>query len=116
MPVLHMEVGFFEKWKLGALLSRMNSDSEKLQMALANNAPNFLKQVGLVVFAASMMIYIHPLLALLGLLATPILGYLSVWYGEKVKEYQSHVQDLQAETQAIATDIITNVRNECSEL
>ena len=109
--VLHMEAGFFEKWNLGALLSRMNSDSQKLQMALANNAPNFLKQVGLVVFAASMMIYIHPLLALLGLLATPILGYLSVWYGEKVKEYQSHVQDLQAETQGIATDIITNVRN-----
>ena len=49
-------------------------------------------------------------LAALGLTATPALGFLSLYFGKKVKKYQSHVQDLTAETATVATDILTNVR------
>lgn len=56
------------------------------------------------------MVYINHTLALLGFLTTPVILLVSLRLGRLVKKYSVHVQDLNAETVALATDILTNVR------
>ena len=87
-----MRAAELEKWPLGELLARMNQDSNKLQRALANQVPNIVNLCGTAAFAAMMMVFVNPALALLGLFTTPIISAISLYLGKKVKVYALHLQ------------------------
>ena len=108
--ILQQEIAFFDKNKTGELLSRLSSDTAKLQDAATSSVSMFIRTAMGIVISLVMMLITSWKLTCVMLVSVPVLVFFAVCYGMYVKRLAKAYTDALAKAADIATESISNIR------
>lgn len=108
--ILQQEIAFFDKNKTGELLSRLSSDTSKLQDAATSSVSVFIRQCLSIVIALAMMFVTSWRLSCVIVGVVPLIVAFAVSYGRFVKRLSKKYTDALAKAADIANESIANIR------
>lgn len=108
--LLGQEVAFFDARRTGELTSSLASDTTILQSAVSVNLSMLLRNLALVVGGVIMLFWTSVPLTLVMLAVVPAIAISAVTYGKRVRKLSRQVQDVIAESAALAEESLSNVR------
>lgn len=108
--IMKQEIAFFDKNKTGELVNRLSADTSLVSQSVTMNISDGLRSIFMVVAGVSMMFYLSPELALVGLSIVPPLAIMAVVYGRFVRKIAKSVQDSLATAMHVAEERIANIR------
>jgi ABC-type multidrug transport system fused ATPase/permease subunit len=105
-----LELGFFESQQTGQLMSRATVDLQAVRFFLGYGLIFMLQSVVTILIAATVMIAVNPLLALVALAPTPWVIWVAARYGRLNRPASQEVQQRIAELTAEAEENVSGVR------
>ena len=108
--ILRQEIAFFDTNKTGELLSRLSSDTSRLQNAATSDVSMFLRNCLAIVISFVMMVITSYKLTLVMLLCVPLLVAFAVTYGRFVRKISKTYSDNLASATNVASESISNIR------
>ncbi|VDK57895.1 unnamed protein product [Anisakis simplex] len=108
--VLHQELAFFDRNKVGELVSRLSTDALIVGYSVSMNLSDGARALITAVGSASLMVYTSPALCKVVVFVIPILvGTLAV-FGRLMRKYTIQMQEAVAGANQVATERLSNVR------
>ena len=104
--VIRLDVGFFEKSRVGELLSRLSADTEVVQALIGSGVSVALRSVVMLIGASAMMVWTAPSLAGLTALVIPAVMLPILVFGRRVQKLSRASQDRLADAAAIANETL----------
>ncbi|AFC86103.1 ABC transporter transmembrane domain-containing protein [Frateuria aurantia] len=104
--VIRMDVDFFERSRVGELISRLSSDTEVVQALIGSGISVALRSAVMLVGAAIAMVWTSPRLAGLIALVIPAVMLPIMLFGRKVQRLSRQSQDRLADAAAIANETL----------
>ncbi|MGH8156158.1 MAG: ABC transporter transmembrane domain-containing protein [Rhodanobacteraceae bacterium] len=107
--LIRLDVAFYEKTRIGELISRLGTDTEVVQTLIGSSISIALRSVVTVIAAAALMAWTSPRLAGLTGLVIPVVIVPIALYGRKLTKLSRTNQDRIADTSAIANETLNAV-------
>ncbi|HUW53993.1 MAG TPA: ABC transporter transmembrane domain-containing protein [Rhodanobacter sp.] len=104
--VIRLDVGFFERSRVGELLSRLSADTEVVQALIGSGVSVALRSAVMLVGAAVAMVWTAPSLAGLTALVIPAVMLPILLFGRRVQKLSRASQDRLADAAAIANETL----------
>jgi ATP-binding cassette subfamily B protein len=104
--VIRLDVGFFERSRVGELNSRLGTDTEVVQALLGSGISVALRSAVMLLGASAMMIWTSPRLAGLTALVIPAVMLPILVFGSRVRKLSRASQDRLADAAAIAHETL----------
>src|SRR5690348_7875171 len=104
--VIRLDVAFFERSRVGELLSRLSADTEVVQTLIGSGVSVALRSVVMLVGASAMMVWTAPSLAGLTALVIPAVMLPILVFGRRVQKLSRASQDRLADAAAIANETL----------
>ena len=104
--VIRLDVGFFEKSRVGELISRLSADTEVVQALIGSGVSVALRSAVMLVGAAIAMVWTAPSLAGLTALVIPAVMLPILVFGRRVQKLSRASQDRLADAAAIANETL----------
>ncbi|XP_065208672.1 ATP-binding cassette sub-family B member 10, mitochondrial-like [Planococcus citri] len=108
--IISQETAFFDRHRTGELINRLSADTSLVSQSVTMNISDGLRSTIMVVAGVSMMFYMSPQLAIVGLTVVPPVAGLAVVYGKFVRNITKSVQDTLADANNVAEERISNIR------
>ena len=105
-----LSIDFFDRRRVGELLSRMNSDLTVVQTALTEQIPSGLQAVARFVGVLAILLVLHTRLTAVALLVVPPVVVFAVVIGRRLERVAVEERDAVAETSALAEEALAGVR------
>lgn len=100
--LLLQEAAFFDSNESGYLISRLNSDVNKIGMVISFHVNVVLRQFAQFLFGSVYLIKISPKLSVFAFMGIAVVAWLSTVYGEFNRDLSQKVQDTYADATAVA--------------
>jgi ATP-binding cassette subfamily B protein len=104
--VIRLDVGFFEKSRVGELTSRLSADTEVVQALIGSGISVALRSAVMLIGAAIAMVWTAPSLAGLTALVIPAVMLPILVFGRRVQKLSRASQDRLADAAAIANETL----------
>jgi ATP-binding cassette subfamily B protein len=104
--VIRLDVGFFEKSRVGELTSRLSADTEVVQALIGSGVSVALRSAVMLIGAAAAMVWTAPSLAGLTALVIPGVMLPILVFGRRVQKLSRASQDRLADAAAIANETL----------
>ncbi|WP_449428384.1 ABC transporter transmembrane domain-containing protein [Rhodanobacter umsongensis] len=104
--VIRLDVSFFERSRVGELLSRLSADTEVVQALIGSGVSVALRSVVMLIGAAAAMVWTAPSLAGLTALVIPAVMLPILVFGRRVQKLSRASQDRLADAAAIANETL----------
>ena len=104
--VIRLDVGFFERSRVGELTSRLGTDTEVVQALIGSGISIAVRSVVMLLGATAMMIWTSPRLAGLTGLVIPVVLLPILIFGRRVQKLSRASQDRLADAAAIANETL----------
>ena len=104
--VIRLDVAFFERSRVGELLSRLSADTEVVQALIGSGVSVALRSVVMLLGASAMMVWTAPSLAGLTALVIPAVMLPILVFGRRVQKLSRASQDRLADAAAIANETL----------
>jgi ATP-binding cassette subfamily B protein len=108
--IIKLDVAFYEKTRVGELISRLGTDTEVVQTLIGSSISIALRSVVMVIGAAALMVWTSPRLAGLTALVIPVVIVPIALYGRRLAKLSRTNQDRIADTSAIANETLNAVQ------
>lgn len=110
--LLRHDAAFYDsdKHKVGDLILRLSSDAYVVSKSITSNLPDGLKNFLFGVISSYMMYLINPVLFCVMLLISPPITFGSVWYGEKIRELSTRLQNVTAGLTKVSEETLNSVK------
>ncbi|KAF7633257.1 hypothetical protein Mgra_00007358 [Meloidogyne graminicola] len=108
--ILQQDMAFFDKNKVGEIVSRLSSDAYIVGSALSTNLGDGIRSLFTSIGTAGMMVYTSPELSLLGAVVIPFIAGTFFLYGKWLGYYAIQMQEAIAGTNQLATERLSNVK------
>jgi ATP-binding cassette subfamily B protein len=105
-----LELGFFDSQQTGQLMSRATVDLQAVRFFLGYGLVFMLQSAVTILIAATVMVVVNPLLALVALAPTPWVIWVAARYGRLNRPASQEVQQRIAELTAEAEENVSGVR------
>ena len=105
--ILQQSAEFFEKQSTGELMSNIMLDIDRIQIAVSNMLADWLRQMFTAIFLLLAMVSIDWKLSLVSVLIFPMVAFLTVQLGRKIRRTTRHAQDMAAGLNQILQEAIT---------
>src|SRR3712207_2994220 len=105
-----LELGFFDRQQTGQLMSRATVDLQSVRFFLGYGLVFMTQSLVTIAVAASVMMAVNPLLALVALAPTPLFVWVAARYGRLNRPASQEVQQRIAELTAEAEENVSGVR------
>jgi ATP-binding cassette, subfamily B, bacterial len=102
--IIHLDLEFFERSRVGELLSRLNSDTEVLQTLIAARLTVAVGSAVTIITSVIMMVWANPRLAVLAALIIPPMQFSIMAFGKRVQKVSRTNQDHLADAAAIINE------------
>lgn len=109
--IIGQDVTFFDRSRVGDLLSRLSSDAGLVQRAVSTNVSVVARYSLQALGGTLLMIFISPKLTVLILLLIPVIAFSSAIFGKKLRRLSKQVQQEIAEAAVIAEESISSIRS-----
>lgn len=104
--LIYLDIGFYEKSRVGELISRLDTDTELVQTLVGTGISVALRSTVMLIGATAAMIVTSPRLAGLTALVIPAVMLPMLIFGRKVRQLSRHSQDRLADASAIANETL----------
>ena len=104
--VIRLDVGFFERSRVGELLSRLSADTEVVQVLISSGISVALRSAVMLLGATVAMVWTAPSLAGLTALVIPAVMLPILVFGRRVQKLSRASQDRLADAAAIANETL----------
>ena len=104
--VVRLDVGFFERNRVGELISRLGTDTEVVQALVGSGISVALRSAVMLIGATAAMIWTSPRLAGLTALVIPAVVLPILIFGRRVRKLSRESQDRLADAAAIANETL----------
>src|SRR5690348_11333720 len=104
--VIRLDVGFFERSRVGELTSRLGTDTEVVQALIGSGISVALRSAVMLLGAGAMMVWTSPRLAGLTALVIPAVMLPILVFGRRVQKLSRASQDRLADAAAIANETL----------
>ncbi|MGP1665256.1 MAG: ABC transporter transmembrane domain-containing protein, partial [Rhodanobacter sp.] len=104
--VIRLDVGFFERSRVGELISRLGTDTEVVQTLIGSGISVALRSVVMLLGASAMMVFTSPRLAGLTALVIPAVMVPIMVFGRRVQKLSRASQDRLADAAAVANETL----------
>ena len=104
--VIRLDVGFFERSRVGELISRLGTDTEVVQALIGSGISVALRSAVMLLGASAMMVWTSPRLAGLTALVIPAVMLPILVFGRRVQKLSRASQDRLADAAAIANETL----------
>jgi ATP-binding cassette, subfamily B, bacterial len=104
--VIRLDVGFFERSRVGELISRLGTDTEVVQTLIGSGISVALRSAVMLLGASAMMVWTSPRLAGLTALVIPAVMLPILVFGRRVQKLSRASQDRLADAAAIANETL----------
>ncbi len=109
--MITLPIGFFEKNRIGELISRLNSDVDKLYNTFSVTLAEFVRQVIVLVIGVIVLSFTAGGLAQVMLMTFPIIVIGAMFFGRFIRKMAKERQDQIAETNIILNETITAINS-----
>ncbi|MEO6759830.1 MAG: ABC transporter transmembrane domain-containing protein [Saprospiraceae bacterium] len=107
--IIALPIVFFEKSRVGELVSRLTNDVEKLYNAFYFVLAEFLRQIIILVGGIGVLLFMSPRLALVMLATFPIIVVGAIFFGRWVRKLSKERQGKLAETNTILDETLQSI-------
>jgi ATP-binding cassette subfamily B protein len=104
--VIRLDVGFFERSRVGELISRLGTDTEVVQALIGSGISVALRSAVMLLGASAMMVWTSPRLAGLTALVIPAVMVPILLFGRRVQKLSRASQDRLADAAAVANETL----------
>jgi len=101
---------FYDKRRVGELLSRLGSDLTVVQSAIAEQIPGGLQACLRFFGTLGILLYLQPRLTLVALVVVPPVVLVSMYFGHRLQRFATEARDATAETSALAEEGLAGIR------
>lgn len=105
-----LSVDFYDRRRVGELLSRMASDLTVVQNALTEQIPSGLQAAVRFVAVLAILLVLHTRLTAVALLVVPPVVLFAIFYGRRLERVAQEERDAVAETSAWAEEALAGIR------
>ena len=105
-----LSVDFYDRRRVGELLSRMASDLTVVQNALTEQIPSGLQAAVRFVAVLAILLVLHTRLTAVALLVVPPVVLFAIFYGRRLERVAQEERDAVAETTAWAEEALAGIR------
>lgn len=105
--VLRQDANFFEDHSTGRIMSSIMSDIARLQESISTMLADWLRQTFTAIFLLLAMISIDWKLSLVSLIVFPVVAFLTVRLGKRIRSTTRHAQDMAAGMSEVLQETIT---------
>ena len=105
-----LSVDFYDRRRVGELLSRMASDLTVVQNALTEQIPSGLQAAVRFVGVLGILLVLHTRLTAVALLVVPPVVLFAIFYGRRLERVAQEERDAVAETSAWAEEALAGIR------
>lgn len=106
----NLSLAFFERRRVGELVSRLSSDVTVMRSALTNNVGTFLQQILILIGSVGVMLFLNWRLTLFILVLTPVVIAVGGVFGLLMRRTSTQVQDELAGATVIVDEVLQNIR------
>jgi len=107
--LISLPIVFFEKSRVGELVSRLTNDVEKLYNTFYFILAEFLRQIIILVGGIGLLLWMSPQLALVMLLTFPVVVVGAMFFGRWVRKLSKQRQEKLAETNTILDETLQSI-------
>jgi ATP-binding cassette subfamily B protein len=104
--VIRLDVGFFERSRVGELISRLGTDTEVIQALIGSGISVALRSAVMLLGATAMMVWTSPRLAGFTALVIPAVMLPILVFGRRVQKLSRASQDRLADAAAVANETL----------
>jgi len=104
--LIQLRMKFFSERRVGELNSRISSDISLLQETLTTTIAEFLRQIITIIIGICLLVYISVKLTLLMLALVPIVIFIAIIFGKKIKSLSKAAQDKVADSNVIVEETL----------
>ena len=108
--LLEMPPGFFADRRTGELTSRLTADVGLLQGVLSHQISEFSRQILSLVGGVVLLTYLQPRLTLTALAVAPVVVGSAIFFGRRLRNMTTGVQDRVAEATGVAEEAFSQIR------
>ncbi len=108
--IIKSKIEFFDKTRVGELLSRITSDVDTLQQTFSIHTAELIRQFIIIVGGAGFLFWISWELSLYMLLSLPIFIALAFYFGKFIKRFSKEKQSAMADSNIFAEEAFGNIR------
>ena len=102
--IISLPIVFFERNRVGDLVSRLSSDVTQLQSTLSNTLAEFFRQIATLVIGLFFILFISPRLTLVMLSVFPALIIVAIVFGRFIRRLSKKSQDALAEANIVVDE------------
>ena len=107
--LIYLDLGFFQENKKGTLISRVSSDTSRIQSLISTAIPMMIRDLFTALALMVVVIYQNPKLAFLALVVIPAAAYPMRILGKKVKKASKNSQESTANMVSRLNEIFNNM-------
>jgi ABC-type multidrug transport system fused ATPase/permease subunit len=107
--LMTLPISFYEKRRVGEIISRSTNDVDQLQDMLSGTLPDFARQVVTIVIGVAFIFRTSPGLTLLALTTIPALVVATFFFGRFIRRLSKERQDALAETSVVVEETLQNI-------
>jgi subfamily B ATP-binding cassette protein MsbA len=108
--LLEMPPGFFAERRTGELTSRLTADVGLLQGVLSHQISEFARQILSLVGGVVLLTWLQPRLTLTALAVSPLVVGSAIYFGRRLRNITTGVQDRLAEATGVAEEAFSQIR------
>jgi len=108
--LLNLPIVFFEKSRVGELISRVTADVEQLYSTFSITLAEFLRQVIILVVGLGFLAFTTPKLALIMMATFPVVVVGAIFFGRFIRKLSKERQEELAQTNVILSETTQNIQ------
>ena len=109
LKLVTLPIVFFEKSRVGEIVSRLTADVEKLQNAFSFVLAEFIRQIIVLVVGITFLFITTPRLAIIMFLTFPIIVIGTIFFGRYIRKLSNKRQKEMAETNIVLTETMQSI-------
>lgn len=107
--LIKLDVSYFHSFRSGELISRIITDTSRLQSAIAGHVATLTQEVLTIIGLVGVVIYQSPKLALIGLVIIPLAFYPLTLLANRMRKISHKTQEKMSDIAANASEIFNNI-------
>lgn len=108
--IITMPIVFFEKNRIGDLVSRLTADVEKLYNAFSLTIAEFIRQIIVLVSGIIILAFMAPKLSLIMLATFPVIVIGAMYFGRIIRRLSKQRQDELANSNTVLSETMTTIQ------
>jgi subfamily B ATP-binding cassette protein MsbA len=105
--VLHQDAKFFEDQPTGRIMSSIMNDIDRVQVSISSMLADWMRQAFTAIFLLLVLVTTNGKLSLISLLVFPVVAFLTVRLGKRIRSTTRHAQDMAAGLNEILQETLT---------